>query len=105
MGLAGLSVVGGLIGLFYISKKRSKENMENTKTVSGTEGAKLNSAISALSKREKEELQDRIKAMSTQEQEVLLEVIPVSLCMKRIQQELDHAREFESMIKRAYEMK
>jgi hypothetical protein len=43
--------------------------------------------------------------MSAEEQEALLEVIPASLCMKRIQAELDHAREFESMIKKAYEMK
>ena len=54
---------------------------------------------------EKKELQDRIKAMSPKELEAVIEVIPVELCMKRIQDELDHAREFESMIKKAYEMK
>lgn len=58
-----------------------------------------------MTPREKKELQDRIKAMSLQEQEAILEVIPVSLCMHRIQLELDHAREFESMIKKAYDMK
>ena len=58
-----------------------------------------------LSERDKKELQEKIKAMTLQEQEAILEVIPVSLCMHRIQAELDHAREFESMIKKAYEMK
>ena len=58
-----------------------------------------------LTPREKKELQERIKAMTPEEWEAVVECIPVSLCMKRIQQELDHAREFESMIKKAYEMK
>lgn len=58
-----------------------------------------------LSEREKKELQDRVKAMTIEELEVVVEAIPVELCMKRIQSALDHAREFESMIKKAYEMK
>lgn len=58
-----------------------------------------------LSDREKKELQARIKAMNPKEIEAVMEVIPVELCMKRIQDELDRAREFESMIKKAYEMK
>ena len=59
----------------------------------------------ALSNRDKEDLQERIKGMSEEELEAILEIIPAEMCMKRIQAELNHAREFESMIKKAYEMK
>ena len=61
--------------------------------------------VGPLSEREKKEIQERVAAMSIYELEAVLEVIPVGLCMNRIQNELDRAREFESMIKKAYEMK
>ena len=43
--------------------------------------------------------------MTPEEWEAIIDIMPVELCMKRIQTALDHAREFESMIKKAYEMK
>ena len=58
-----------------------------------------------LTDRERDELIRRTKAMTREELEIMLEAVPVELCMKRIQAALDYAREFESMIKKAYEMK
>lgn len=110
--------VGMMVGLYYFVESKRKRNMgiitehmpqkEVAETLC-TEVKNIHNALhpasSVLSSRDKKELQDRIKAMTLQEQEAILEVIPVALCMKRIQDELDRSREFESMIKKAYDMK
>ena len=57
-----------------------------------------------LSNREKKELQDRIKAMSHLELEAVVEVIPVHICLARIENEINKAAEIQASITRAYEM-
>lgn len=126
IGLALTAGTGGLAGLLYFKESKRKREMgiitehmvdsplvnpghgttvepsKETKEVAKVIKSKVNMP---LPERDKLELQDRIKAMSEYEWEAILEIIPVEMCMKRIQAELDHAREFESMIKKAYEMK
>lgn len=58
-----------------------------------------------LTNREREALISHIKAMTLEELDIVAATLPVDMCMKRIHDELDHAREFESMIKKAYDMK
>ena len=116
-GLAGLLYVGGLAGLLYMNEIRRKEEMKKAvpvpnSLVGNTTGKNDIQTVqevlaggSGLTPREKKNLQDTIAAMSPEELEAVAETIPVELCLKRIQNALDHAREFESMIKKAYEMK
>ena len=49
----------------------------------------------------KRELIARFEAMALEEKMMLLEVVPVELCLKRIQNELDKARKFEDTVKAA----
>lgn len=83
----------------------SVPNCNVTQEIANKEKRVIVENSSVLSLREKRELQERIKAMSLEELEAVAEILPVSVCMKRIQDELDHAREFETMIKKAYDMK
>lgn len=79
----------------------SKEAKELAKVIgAGSSPEKPNE----LSDREKKELQDRIKAMSMDELEVVVDCIPVGLCMIRIQNEINKAAEIQASITRAYEM-
>lgn len=57
-----------------------------------------------LSAREKKELVERIKAMSLEELKVVVDCIPVSLCLARIESEIKKAAEIQESITRAYEM-
>ena len=50
---------------------------------------------------ERRELIERVKAMSREELELVAEIIPVDLCLKRIDSELQKAKEFEKSIKSA----
>ena len=50
---------------------------------------------------EKEELSRRIKAMSREELEVVLNNIPVELCLMRIEREFDKLKAFEDSVKSA----
>lgn len=50
---------------------------------------------------ETKELTERFKAMSKEEMELFMDIVPVEMCMARIQKELDRAKEFEKSIKTA----
>lgn len=50
---------------------------------------------------EKEELSRRIKAMSREELEVVLDNIPVELCLMKIEREFDRLKAFEDSVKSA----
>ena len=47
------------------------------------------------------ELTERFKAMSKEEMELFMDIVPVEMCMARIQKELDRAKDFEKSIKTA----
>ena len=117
-GLAGSLCIGGLAGLLLLNKKRQSAEAANVEIrrkeempsmpVPGKENKNdvvLKTNKKTLTDRERDELIRRTKAMTREELEIMLEAVPVELCMKRIQAALDYAREFESMIKKAYEMK
>ena len=55
--------------------------------------------INTISEREKKELRDRIEAMTPEELAIVVECIPVNLCMARIHSELDRAANIEKSIK------
>ena len=50
---------------------------------------------------EKEELSRRVKAMSREELEVVLNNIPIELCLMRIEREFDKLKVFEDSVKSA----
>lgn len=48
---------------------------------------------------EKEEFVNRIKGMSQEELELVVEIIPVDLCVTRVNKELERLRTFENSVK------
>lgn len=50
---------------------------------------------------ETKELTERFEAMSKEEMELFMDIVPIEMCMARIQKELDRAKEFEKSIKTA----
>lgn len=47
----------------------------------------------------KEKLTEYFEALTREEMELFIDIVPVDLCMRRIQKELDKASEFEKAIK------
>lgn len=54
-----------------------------------------------LSDADKRELTERFQGMSKAEIDIFMDLVPVELCLARIQKELDRAKEFEKTIKSA----
>lgn len=54
-----------------------------------------------LTQAERNELTERFLGMSDEEKELFVDLIPVEMCVDRIQRELDKAKEFERSIKNA----
>lgn len=54
-----------------------------------------------LTEADKRELTERFRGMSQAEIDIFMELVPVDLCLARIQKELDRAKEFEQTIKTA----
>lgn len=54
-----------------------------------------------LTEADKRELTERFRGMSQAEIDIFMELVPVELCIARIQKELDRAKEFEQTIKTA----
>lgn len=51
-----------------------------------------------LTEADKKELTERFKGMSRAEIDIFMELVPVELCVKRIERELARVKEFESAI-------
>lgn len=81
-----------------MSLKNDKAKMEAVKR---PEMITFAGAEAGMTKMEKEEFKDRIKAMSLEEMELALDVIPVELCLARVNRELDRLKTFESSVKTA----
>ena len=88
--LAGLSVVGGLAGLLYFKKPTDAETRREKE---------MKTSINTVNKKDREELRERIEAMTPEELAIVVECIPVNLCMARIHSELDRAANLEKSIK------
>lgn len=54
-----------------------------------------------LNEHEKKELTNRFKAMTKDELELFMDLVPIELCLNRIQKELDKSKAFEEAIKAA----
>lgn len=52
-----------------------------------------------MNKFEEEEFVNRIKGMSREELEIVADILPIELCMARIQKELDKAKRVEDYIR------
>ena len=59
------------------------------------------SQVYKTSEMEREEFVSRIKGMSTEEMEIVADLIPIDICMKRIEKELEKAKLFKDAIKEA----
>ena len=68
-------------------------------TVKAHDPANLN-----MTKFEEEEFINRIKGMSRQELEIVADIIPIDLCMARIQKELDKAKRVEDYVRKTINM-
>lgn len=105
--------VGGAAVLIFIGKKKRRKDMsknlsrEEVKGMNMTidtglsEKLKVTREKDGLNDAERKELTDRFKAMSADELELFMDLVPVELCINRIQKELDKAKAFESAIKAA----
>ena len=107
--------VGGSVVLIIacgFSKKRRKRKMKKVEM----ERVKIDQATNALrtiteavkdkgentmTRMEKEEFIERIKGMSQEELELVVEIIPVDMCMARVDKELDRLKAFENSVKSA----
>ena len=107
--------VGGSVVLIIacgFSKKRRKRKMKKVEM----ERVKIDQATNALktiteavkdkgentmTRMEKEEFIERIKGMSQEELELVVEIIPVDMCMARVNKELDRLKAFENSVKSA----
>ena len=72
------------------------------------EGLKINKVTkteeSALTEREAAELAARVKAMTREEMELVLDTIPVEMCLSRIEKEITRIRAFEIALKTAIDI-
>ena len=59
------------------------------------------SQVHKTSEMEREEFVSRIKGMSEEEMEIVADLIPIDICMKRIEKELEKAKLFKEAIKEA----
>ena len=57
--------------------------------------------VHKTSEMEREEFVSRIKGMSAEEMEIVADLIPIDICMKRIEKELEKAKLFKEAIKEA----
>ena len=57
-----------------------------------------------MTRMERAELIERVKAMSPEEMELVVEQIPIDICMNRITKEIERAKQFEATIMNAVEM-
>ena len=77
--------------------KENKDTDMLTKAV--VEHVKKNTTLNTISEREKRELRARVEAMTPEELAIVVDCIPVNLCMARIHRELDRAASIEKSIK------
>lgn len=85
-----------------VEMERAKINIDQAtnalKTI--TEAVK-DKGENTMTRMEKEEFIERIKGMSQEELELVVEIIPVDMCMARVNKELDRLKAFENSVKSA----
>lgn len=106
--------VGGSVLLIFICgfsnkrrRKMKKVEMERAKIDQATNALRtITEAVkdkgeNTMTRMEKEEFIERIKGMSQEELELVVEIIPVDMCMARVNKELDRLKAFENSVKSA----
>ena len=82
-----------------VEMERAKINIDQTtnalKTI--TEAVK-DKGENTMTRMEKEEFIERIKGMSQEELELVVEIIPVDMCMARVNKVLDRLKAFENSV-------
>lgn len=85
-----------------VEMERAKINIDQAtnalKTI--TEAVK-DKGENTMTRMEKEEFIERIKGMSQEELELVVEIIPVDMCIARVNKELDRLKAFENSVKSA----
>lgn len=97
--------VAALIFL-YIERKITMSEVKEQKLVNKEvkEQSKMKTEVkknTTMTHMEKEELSRRVKAMSREELEIVLNNIPIELCLMRIEREFDRLKAFEDSVKSA----
>lgn len=96
--------IGGIIILTKRSEKMKKKEVKMDEqlkeSVQKVEAVKLvQRDENGLSDADKRELTERFKGMSQAEIDIFMDLVPIDMCVARIQKELDRAKEFETAIK------
>ena len=91
--------LGVVIG-FFIEEKIKKEN----KTMDNICAAIPVAANRYLEQVSKKELEDRIKAMTPDELEIVVKHIPVDICLRRVQAEFDRLNSFTQTLQASFEV-
>ena len=101
------------LGAFLIRKKKGQKKMKKMNeryTMPKIEAEKYLEPIEEcikehdpanlkMTKLEEDEFVNRVKGMSREEMEIIADILPVELCMARIQKELDKAKRVEDYIR------
>ena len=85
-----------------VEMERAKINIDQaTNTLKTITEAVKDKGENTMTRMEKEEFIERIKGMSQEELELVVEIIPVDMCMDRVNKELDRLKAFENSVKSA----
>lgn len=85
-----------------VEMERAKINIDQaTNTLKTITEAVKDKGENTMTRMEKEEFIERIKGMSQEELELVVEIIPVDMCMARVNKELDRLKAFENSVKSA----
>ena len=85
-----------------VEMERVKINIDQTtNTLETITEAVKDKGENTMTRMEKEEFIERIKGMSQEELELVVEIITVDMCMARVNKELDRLKAFENSVKSA----
>ena len=85
-----------------VEMERAKINIDQaTNALKTINEAVKDKGENTMTRMEKEEFIERIKGMSQEELELVVEIIPVDMCMARVNKELDRLKAFENSVKSA----
>lgn len=83
------------------SRKECTEDITPNRTIEFGKANENAHEPNRMTKIEKEEFIKRMKGMSREELELVVEIVPIDLCLRRINKEIDRLRTFEDSVKSA----
>ena len=72
--------------------------LENKKVTKEKNEMPVKETTARMTDRERHELIERIKGMSVEELEVVIDIIPIDICMKRITDEINKAKDVQNSL-------